>query len=108
MSMVLFVESMLGSIIGDSGFVVSSVLLSALALHSVHMSTGKMGTRPFQIAPRLVDARQKQLYLPDSNILLTRFLATDGVAEISDCMPVEEVEHAHTLVRRVKTVRGEI
>ena len=38
----------------------------------------------FQIAPRLTDARQKQLYLPDSNILLTRFLASDGVAEISD------------------------
>jgi len=62
----------------------------------------------FQIAPRLLEARQKQLYLPDSNILLTRFLASDGVAEISDCMPVEEVEHAHNLVRRVKTVRGEI
>ena len=62
----------------------------------------------FQIAPRLTAARQKQLYLPDSNILLTRFLASDGVAEISDCMPVEEVEQAHTLVRYVKTVRGEI
>lgn len=62
----------------------------------------------FQIAPRLGDARHKQLYLPDSNILLTRFLAPDGVAEISDFMPVEEVERAHNLVRRVKTVRGEI
>ena len=62
----------------------------------------------FQIAPRPIDARQKQLYLPDSNILLTRFLASDGVAEISDCMPVAEVEQAHNLVRRVKTVRGEI
>jgi GH15 family glucan-1,4-alpha-glucosidase len=62
----------------------------------------------FQIAPQLGDARQKQLYLPDSNILLTRFLSQDGVAEISDCMPVEEVERAHNLVRRVKTVRGEI
>lgn len=62
----------------------------------------------FQIAPRLGDARHKQLYLPDSNILLTRFLSPDGVAEISDFMPVEEVEWAHNLVRRVKTVRGEI
>jgi GH15 family glucan-1,4-alpha-glucosidase len=62
----------------------------------------------FQIAPRLGDARQKQLYLPDANILLTRFLADDGVAEISDFMPVEEVEQAHNLVRRAKTVRGEI
>ena len=62
----------------------------------------------FQIAPQLTDARQKQLYLPDSNILLTRFLAAEGVAEISDFMPVEEVEQAHNLVRRVKTVRGEL
>jgi GH15 family glucan-1,4-alpha-glucosidase len=62
----------------------------------------------FQIAPQLGDCRQKQLYLPDSNILLTRFLSPEGVAEISDFMPVEEVERPHTLVRRVKTVRGEL
>src|SRR5947209_6045379 len=62
----------------------------------------------FQIAPLLGDCRQKQIYLPDSNILLTRFLSPEGVAEISDFMPVEEVERPHTLVRRVKTVRGEI
>lgn len=62
----------------------------------------------FQIAPQLVQARQKQLYLPDSNILLTRFLSPEGVAEISDFMPVEEVGQAHNLVRRVKTVRGNI
>src|SRR5437867_408653 len=62
----------------------------------------------FRLAPELEDARLKQLYLPDSNILLTRFLSPDGVAEISDFMPVEEVEQAHNLVRRVKTVRGEL
>jgi GH15 family glucan-1,4-alpha-glucosidase len=62
----------------------------------------------FQIAPRLGNARQKQLYLPDSNILLTRFLADDGVVEISDFMPVEPTGHVHDLVRRVKTIRGEV
>jgi GH15 family glucan-1,4-alpha-glucosidase len=64
----------------------------------------------FQIAPTLGEARQKQLYLPDTAVLLTRFLADDGVAEISDLMPVEEAPHgqAHNLVRRVKTIRGEI
>jgi GH15 family glucan-1,4-alpha-glucosidase len=62
----------------------------------------------FSITPALEGARMKQLYLPDSNILLTRFLSADGVAEISDFMPVEEAENAHSLVRRVKTVRGEI
>jgi GH15 family glucan-1,4-alpha-glucosidase len=61
----------------------------------------------FQLAPVLADANQKQLYLPDSNILLTRFLSDAGVAEISDFMPAEQ-EGTHELVRRAKTVRGEI
>src|SRR5262245_3617875 len=35
----------------------------------------------FLIKPDLNGARHKQLYLPDSNILLTRFLSADGVVE---------------------------
>ena len=35
----------------------------------------------FQIAPVLGEPRQKQLYLPDTAVLLTRFLSNDGVAE---------------------------
>jgi GH15 family glucan-1,4-alpha-glucosidase len=62
----------------------------------------------FSIAPELDGARRKQLYLPDSNILLTRFLSTNGVAEISDFMPVDEAAVSHNLVRRVKSVRGEV
>src|SRR5262249_22865942 len=42
----------------------------------------------FQLAPVLEGARQKQLYLPDTAVLLTRFLATDGVAEVVDFMPI--------------------
>ncbi|MEI9898455.1 MAG: glycoside hydrolase family 15 protein [Chthoniobacter sp.] len=63
----------------------------------------------FQICPEFNgDARHRQLYLPDSNILLTRILSAEGVAEISDFMPVEEAMNSHNLVRRVKSVRGEI
>jgi GH15 family glucan-1,4-alpha-glucosidase len=62
----------------------------------------------FSISPRLDGAHHKQLYLPDSNVLLTRFLSGDGVAEVSDFMPVDQERHAHDLVRRVKTVRGEL
>ncbi len=62
----------------------------------------------FKIAPELNSAKRKQLYLPDSNILLTRFLATDGVVEISDFMPVDDPASAHKLIRRVKSVRGQI
>ena len=62
----------------------------------------------FQIAPQLDDAVHRQLYLPDTNVLLTRFLSDSGVAEVSDFMPVEDAGVAHNLVRRAKTVRGEI
>src|SRR2546422_3430045 len=62
----------------------------------------------FQIAPILDRATRKQLYLPDTNLLLTRFLHADGVAEVSDFMPVEDAGQAHNLVRRAKTVRGEV
>jgi len=62
----------------------------------------------FQIAPVLDHAARKQLYLPDTNVLLTRFLHADGVAEVSDFMPVEDAGQAHNLVRRAKTVRGEL
>lgn len=62
----------------------------------------------FRLAPVLEDARHRQLYLPDTNILITRFLAHDGVGEVSDFMPVEELGQAHQLVRRAKTVRGDL
>ncbi len=53
----------------------------------------------------------RQMYLPDSNILLTRFLHPEGVGELVDFMPVvkdEPGEHpgSHTIVRRLSVVRG--
>jgi GH15 family glucan-1,4-alpha-glucosidase len=62
----------------------------------------------FQLAPVMDDCRHKQLYLPDTNILLSRFLSDEGIAEVSDFMPIEEGEYAYNLVRRAKCVRGEI
>src|SRR5262249_14095711 len=44
--MLLFVIHPLWSIIGDSGFVVSLILPSTVALLSFHRSTGKLGSRP--------------------------------------------------------------
>src|SRR5690242_13074776 len=43
----------------------------------------------FQIRPVFSDMNRKQLYLPDTNVLLTRFLSSEGVGEITDFMPVE-------------------
>ncbi|MDQ4144629.1 MAG: glycoside hydrolase family 15 protein [Actinomycetota bacterium] len=60
----------------------------------------------FKIHPQKECPRQKQLYIPDTNVLLTRFLSQEGVGEITDFMPVEEMRHTHILIRRVKVVRG--
>ena len=60
----------------------------------------------FKLAPILDGTHYKQLYLPESNILLSRFLSSDGVAEISDFMPVGE--SCTRLVRRAKASRGEM
>ncbi len=55
-----------------------------------------------------VPAKTRQFYLPDTNVLITRFFAQDGVGEIQDFMPVsgsDEVQR-HQLIRRVVCVRG--
>ncbi len=62
----------------------------------------------FQLSPVLHQARERQLYLPGTNVLLSRFLADEGVAEVSDFMPVEELEQEFNLVRRAKSIRGDI
>jgi GH15 family glucan-1,4-alpha-glucosidase len=62
----------------------------------------------FTVTPALTDPRCKQLYFPDTNMLLTRFLSNEGVAEVSDFMPIHPGEHSSRICRRVKTIRGEI
>ena len=64
----------------------------------------------FKIAP-LLDSQPvyKQVYWPATNVLVTRFLAENGVAEVIDYMPVTTAEHPHEhteLIRRVNCVRG--
>ena len=63
----------------------------------------------FSIRPSGRVSQNKQLYLPDTNVLITRFLTPDGVGEVQDFMPVGELRdgaHRDRLVRRVLTVRG--
>nr|MBA3794724.1 glycoside hydrolase family 15 protein [Rubrobacter sp.] len=51
--------------------------------------------------------RSQQLYLPDSNVLLTRFLSRQGMAEVIDFMPIlSRPGDRPRLVRHVRTVRG--
>lgn len=63
----------------------------------------------FEIRPELANMRSRQLYLPDTNILLTRFLAEEGVAELTDFMPIEEDgAQPNEIVRSVSVVRGNV
>ncbi len=56
------------------------------------------------------EATHKQLYFPDTNVLITRFLSPKGVGELTDFMPVEPARRArrHRIIRRVSAVRGRV
>ena len=62
----------------------------------------------FRIAPDRDDYVSRQLYLPDTAILVTRFMTPDGVGEVHDFMPVIEgaATNRHRLVRNIRVVRG--
>jgi GH15 family glucan-1,4-alpha-glucosidase len=65
----------------------------------------------FRIHPADKGYTSRQLYLPDSAVLVTRFMSEEGVAEVIDFMPVSDearsTEH-HRLVRVVRVVRGQM
>jgi pentatricopeptide repeat protein len=62
----------------------------------------------FRLAPAGGDYVSKQLYLPGTGMLITRFMTPDGVGEVLDFMPVIEGEPTdrHRLVRHLRVARG--
>jgi len=64
----------------------------------------------FSIRPEGTEYVAKQLYLPGTAILITRFLSADGVGEVVDFMPVTggTAVDQHRLVRLVRVVRGQM
>jgi GH15 family glucan-1,4-alpha-glucosidase len=62
----------------------------------------------FRVAPDRDDYVSRQLYFPDTAILITRFMTPDGAGEVVDFMPVIEgsATDRHRLVRLVRVVRG--
>ena len=64
----------------------------------------------FRIAPAHDRWKSRQLYFPDTNILITRFLSEEGVAEVIDLMPVMTPgdRGRDRIVRTVLGVRGEL
>jgi GH15 family glucan-1,4-alpha-glucosidase len=65
----------------------------------------------FQICPVGDQVRNKQFYWPSTNILVTRFLLPDGIAELEDFMPVglpaDSPWNGH-LCRRIHCVKGTV
>lgn len=57
---------------------------------------------------------RRQMYLPETNVLLTRFLSDEGVGEVIDFMPVQTRRHTtereclHQIVRIARAVRGSV
>jgi Domain of unknown function (DUF5911) len=61
--------------------------------------------------PRMFRPRTTQFYLPDTNVLVTRFAAPSGVGEVQDFMPIVDDNQdtgRQRLIRRVVCVRGSL
>jgi GH15 family glucan-1,4-alpha-glucosidase len=64
----------------------------------------------FSVIPQFDTFKTKQLYIPGTAVLLTRFFSDEGIAEVTDYMPLEEGEDKTicAIVRKIKTIRGKI
>jgi GH15 family glucan-1,4-alpha-glucosidase len=68
----------------------------------------------FALNPECDDMRVKQLYLPNTNILLTRLLSENGVAEVTDFMPVGHGQDGHRerygnhIIRMLRVIKGQV
>ena len=64
----------------------------------------------FRIRPATESYVTRQLYFPDTAMLITRFMTEDGVGEVTDFMPIAgaRATDRHRLVRQLRTVRGEM
>jgi len=62
----------------------------------------------FSIRPTTDSYVTRQLYLPNTAMLITRFMTADGVGEVLDFMPVIEgaPTDRHQLVRHLRVARG--
>lgn len=61
-----------------------------------------------RVRPETDDYVTRQLYLPDTAILLTRFMTEEGVGEVLDFMPIagDEPTDRHRIARLIRVVRG--
>jgi GH15 family glucan-1,4-alpha-glucosidase len=67
----------------------------------------------FRLAPT-GEFQSKQMYLPDTNVLVTRFFTADGMAEVTDFMSVgreaggQTEQSSRQIIRMARSVRGAV
>jgi GH15 family glucan-1,4-alpha-glucosidase len=63
----------------------------------------------FSVEPDMPGGRIVQMYLPDTNILLTRWMSDKASIDLTDLMPVDVAgdENSSRLIRRLACTRGE-
>ncbi len=64
----------------------------------------------FALGPVMEVVRSKQIYVPMTNVLVTRLLGDDAVVELTDFLPVggHPGDRANRIVRHVEVVKGEV
>lgn len=66
----------------------------------------------YRIAPFSLDGvRCLQVYVPETAVLVTRFMSKEGVAELTDFMPTSLLEQRprhRQIIRSLKTIRGSL
>jgi GH15 family glucan-1,4-alpha-glucosidase len=82
--------------------------LDSPTIFAALLDTDKGGE--FTLSPQLRGARRIQAYVPETNVLTTRWVAAAGSAEITDLMPHpnSKGEIQQRLIRRVTATRGRV
>jgi GH15 family glucan-1,4-alpha-glucosidase len=64
----------------------------------------------FALEPQMEVVRTKQIYVPMTNVLITRLLGDDVVIELTDFFPLglEPGQRANRIVRHVAVIKGEV
>ena len=88
------------------------VLLPAVRLaERVRVPARRPSRRSLRLGAGHAGATTKQMYIPDTAILVTRFLSESGIAEVVDFMPIDRphvVSDRRRIVRAVRGIRGEV
>jgi GH15 family glucan-1,4-alpha-glucosidase len=62
----------------------------------------------FSVDVEIANPRRRQIYVPDTNVLISGFHGTDAVVELTDFMAIGQDVGEPLLVRKLESVRGDV